>query len=331
MSTRPKSLGGIHHVTAITSSAADIYQFFTQVLGLRLVKKTVNQDDIRAYHLFFADDRGNPGTDMTFFDFGQSQKAVRGTNEIYRTSLRVKDDQSLTYWLKRFQRYQVKHEPIKELFDRKFLNFVDFDDQGYALVSDENVPGVPSGEPWHLGPVPDEFAIVGLGPVFMRVNDVELMHRQLTDVMGMNFVKKEGSLSLYDMGPKGNGASVIIDFQRLMGQAIQGYGSVHHVAFRIDNRDELDEWRVHLLTNRIPNSGFVDRYYFHSLYARIYPRILFEFATDGPGFIDQEEGYETLGEALSVPPHLKVREALIKRMIKPLNTKRSGFVFPKEY
>jgi glyoxalase family protein len=324
-------LGGIHHVTAITSSAADIYTFFTNILGLRLVKKTVNQDDVRAYHLFFADDRGNPGTDMTFFEFGQSQKAVKGTNEIYRSSFRVKDDQSLTYWLKRFQRYQIKHEPIKTFLGRKWIYFSDFDDQAYALVSDEGFPGVAAGEPWHLGPVPDEFAIIGLGPIFIRVNDFALMQRQLTEVMGMVAKDKEGSFSLFEMAPRGNGASVVIDYQRLMGQAIQGYGTVHHVAFRIKDRDELDEWRVHLLQQQISNSGFVDRYYFQSLYARIYPRILFEFATEGPGFIDAEEPYETLGESLSIPPHLKVKSELIKRMIKPLQTKRSGFVFPKEY
>ncbi|MGA0875416.1 MAG: VOC family protein [Bacilli bacterium] len=331
MSISPLPLGGIHHVTAITSSAASIYQFFTRVLGLRLVKKTVNQDDVRAYHLFFADDRGNPGTDMTFFDFGMSTKAVRGTNEIYRTSFRVKTDESLQYWLKRFQRYQVKHEPIKTILGRKWLNFVDFDEQMYTLVSDEGVEGVPAGEPWHLGPVPDEFAIIGLGPIFIRVNDANLMDTQLTKLMGLTKVAKDGSLTLYEMAPKGNGAGVIIDFQRLMGQAIQGYGTIHHAAFRIKNRDELEDWRIHLLQNHIPNSGFVDRYYFQSLYARVYPRVLFEFATDGPGFIDEEEPYETLGEALSIPPHLKVKADLIKQMIKPLNTKRSGFVFPKEY
>jgi glyoxalase family protein len=268
---------------------------------------------------------------MTFFEFGQSQKAVKGTNEIYRSSFRVKDDQSLTYWLKRFQRYQIKHEPIKTFLGRKWIYFSDFDDQAYALVSDEGFPGVAAGEPWHLGPVPDEFAIIGLGPIFIRVNDFALMQRQLTEVMGMVAKDKEGSFSLFEMAPRGNGASVVIDYQRLMGQAIQGYGTVHHVAFRIKDRDELDEWRVHLLQQQISNSGFVDRYYFQSLYARIYPRILFEFATEGPGFIDAEEPYETLGESLAIPPHLKVKSDLIKRMIKPLQTKRSGFVFPKEY
>jgi glyoxalase family protein len=325
------SLAGIHHVTAITSSAEKIYDFFTYILGLRLVKKTVNQDDVRAYHLFFADDRGNPGTDMTFFDFGLSQKAIRGTNEICRTGFRVKDHASLRYWKKRFEYKQVKHEDIKTLFGRQTLNFEDFDGQLYALFSDEGVAGVTAGEPWHLGPVPDEFAIVGLGPIFIRVNDVTLMEKQLVQVMGMRLTQSEGSFKLFEMGQGGNGASVIIDFQRMMGQAIQGYGTVHHVAFRIQDRQELDEWRVHLLAEHIPNSGFVDRFYFQSLYARVYPRILFEFATEGPGFIDDEEPYETLGEALAIPPHLRNRRELIERMIRPFNTKRSHKVFKKEY
>jgi glyoxalase family protein len=331
MSLQPAALTGIHHVTAITSSAEKIYHFFTYILGLRLVKKTVNQDDVRAYHLFFADDRGNPGTDMTFFDFGQSQRAIRGTNEIYRTGLRVKDHASLQFWKKRFAVKKVKHDDIKILFGRAFLNFEDQDGQLYALVSDEGVPGVAAGEPWHLGPIPDEFAIIGLGPIFIRINDMTLMEKQLTEVMGMRVVKREGSFTLFEMGQGGNGASVIVDFQRMMGQAIQGYGTVHHVAFRIQDRQELDEWRVHLLSHQIPNSGFVDRFYFQSLYARVYPRILFEFATEGPGFIDDEEPYETLGESLAIPPHLRNRRELIQRMVRPFDTKRSHLTFKKEY
>jgi glyoxalase family protein len=329
--TNPPTLTGIHHVTAITSSAAKIYAFFTNILGLRLVKKTVNQDDIRAYHLFFADDRGSAGTDMTFFDFGQSQKAVRGTNEIYRTSFRVKDDASLNYWLKRFNQYQIKHEPIKQFFGRKWLEFVDFDDQQYALVSDEGIPSVPAGEPWHLGPVPDEFAILGLGPIWMRVNDLDLMKQRLIDVMGMRLSQKDGSYYLFEMGVGGNGASVVIDYQRLLGQSIQGFGTVHHVAFRIADKEALEEWRLHLHQHTISNSGFVDRFYFQSLYARVYPRILFEFATEGPGFIDDEEPYETLGEKLAIPPHLRNRSELIHRMIRPLDTIRSTRIFKKEY
>lgn len=135
-------LKGLHHVTAITSSAEKNYAFFTNILGMRLVKKTVNQDDIQTYHLFFADDKGSAGTDMTFFDFPNIPKGTHGTNEIYKTSFRVPTDASLEYWVKRFDKYDVKHEGITELFGKKVLSFVDFDDQQYMLVSDEFNEGV---------------------------------------------------------------------------------------------------------------------------------------------------------------------------------------------
>src|SRR5690606_16165327 len=148
------TINGIHHITAITSSAEKIYDFFTFILGMRLVKKTVNQDDIQTYHLFFADDEGNAGTDMTFFDFKGISKAVHGTNEISRSGFRVSNNKALEYWIKRFDKYQIKHTDIKEMFGRKYIFFYDFDDQPYALFSDENLNGVKPGKPWKKGPVP---------------------------------------------------------------------------------------------------------------------------------------------------------------------------------
>src|SRR5690554_4875387 len=138
-------LKGVHHITAITSSAEKIYDFFTYTLGMRLVKKTVNQDDIQTYHLFFTDDIGSPGTDMTFFDFPGIPKGIHGTNEIYKTSFRVPSDEALEYWVKRFDRLEVKHIGIKEQFGKKTLSFVDFDDIQYQLISDELDKGVQSG------------------------------------------------------------------------------------------------------------------------------------------------------------------------------------------
>jgi glyoxalase family protein len=177
------TLKGIHHVTAITSSAEKIYEFFTYILGLRLVKKTINQDDIRTYHLFFADDRGNPGTDMTFFDFPGSRKAVRGSDEIYKTGFRVPNHKSLSYWKKRFEVKKIKHGEIKTLLGKHVLFFDDFDGQEYALFSDEGNQGVPCGEPWYKGPIPNEYAITGLGPIFIRVVNQELMDKVLVQRM----------------------------------------------------------------------------------------------------------------------------------------------------
>lgn len=149
-----KDLKGIHHVTAMTSSAEKNYAFFTEVLGMRLVKKTVNQDDIHTYHLFFADDKGSAGTDMTFFDFPNLPKGRHGTDSISRVAFRVPSDAALEYWLDRFEQLEVPHSDIKTLFGKKYLTFQDFDDQQLQLISDENNEGVAPGTPWKNGPVP---------------------------------------------------------------------------------------------------------------------------------------------------------------------------------
>lgn len=324
-------LKGLHHVTAITSSSEKIYEFYTNILGMRLVKKNVNQDDLTAYHLFFADDRGNPGTDMTFFKFKGIGKHIEGTNEISRTSLRVPSDAAIDYWIKRFKHYGVNHSPVFELFGHKAIYFDDFDEQRYALISDEKDNGVAGGEPWHKGPVPDEFAIYGLGPIFLRVANYKMMKDALVDVMQMENVDNANDLHLFYMGEGGNGASVIVEENRNLPQGRQGYGAVHHVAFRIKDREELDQWTEKFEDFGYPNSGFVERFYFKSLYVRVYPNILFELATDGPGFIDDEEDYETLGEKLTLPPHLRHKRSFVESQLAPFDTVRSNKIFKKEY
>lgn len=326
-----KNLLGIHHITAITSSAPKIYDFYTHVLGLRLVKKTVNQDDINTYHLFFADDRGNPGTDITFFDFKGTPQARHGINEISRSGFRVPSDEALSYWLKRFKKYHVKHTEIRKVFGRKTIYFYDFDDQPYALFSDENIDGVAPGTPWLKGPVPNEFAIYGLGPVYFRVNRLESMKNILEDIFNMKEVAQEGTYHLFEMGEGGNGASVIVEENLLLPPGTQGYGGVHHVAFRVADRKSLDAWADYLSKLGAPHSGYVDRYYFESVYTRLYPGILFELATDEPGFIDHEETYEILGETLALPPAFKNKRAYVESVVKPFDTIRSTKIFEKEY
>lgn len=319
-------------MTAITSSAEKIYDFFTNVLGMRLVKKTVNQDDINTYHLFFADDRGNAGTDMTFFDFQGIQKAVRGANEISRTSFRVPNDDALDYWIKRFNKYNITNTGIMELFGKKVIYFEDFDQQQYALFSDEKNVGVASGTPWLKGPVPNEFGITGLGPIFFAVNNEDRMQIVLEKGLEMRKSKTENNYVLYEVGEGGNGASVILDIVATdIGQARQGYGGVHHVAFRVKDKDVLFDWINYMDNLGFRNSGFVDRFYFQSLYVRMYPGILFEFATEGPGFIDDEEDYEILGETLALPPRYRNEREYIESVVRPIDTVRSTKTFPKEY
>ena len=326
-----KKLNGMHHVTAITSSAEKIYQFFTQILSVRLVKKTVNQDDIQTYHLFFADDRGNAGTDVTFFDFPGAMKAIKGTNEIAKTSLRVPNDASLNYWKKRFDFYGITHDPIKVLFGIQMLEFRDFDDQEYVLISDEKDHGVKPGIPWSKGPVPDEYSIRGLGPVFFRVNNPEFMHRVLSEKLTFTKTNEDGNFALYQTGLGGNGGSVVVETRRDLPQGRQGYGGIHHVAFSVDDETDIQSWIAELNRLGAGHSGFVDRFYFKSLYTRLYPGILFEFATDGPGFIDDEEPYETLGEILALPPKFRNQRDKIEKLVRQIDTKRSDKVYNKEY
>lgn len=323
-------LKGLHHVTAITSNAEKIYDFFTNILGVRLVKKTVNQDDIKTYHLFFADDVGSAGTDMTFFDFPGTPKGVHGTNEISKTSFRVPDDAALEYWLKRFDRLQVKHTGIKEQFGKKTLSFVDFDDQQYQLISDEFNEGIASGTPWQKGPIPLEYAITGLGPIFIRTSYFDYFKEVLEKVFFMTEIAQEDSFHLFEMGEGGNGAQVIVEYNTVLPQARQGFGTVHHTAFRVDDRGDLEAWHQRLQGFKLPNSGFVERYFFGSLYTNVAPSILFELATDGPGFMG-DEPYETLGEKLSLPPFFEEKREQIEKLVRPIDTVRSTKNFEKEY
>lgn len=324
-------LKGIHHVTAITSSAEKIYDFFTNVLSLRLVKKTVNQDDIQTYHLFFSDDKGSAGTDMTFFDFPGIPKGSKGTNDISKTSLRVPSDTALDYWVKRFDKHNVPHKGITEQFGVRVLAFHDFDDQQYQLISDEHNVGVASGTPWHKGPVPDEFAIIGLGPIFVRVKNFDFMKGVLEKVLLFKEIAQENQFHQFEIGEGGNGAQVIVEHNELLPDAQQGYGNIHHVAFRVEDRAVLEEWIQRMNQFGFPTSGYVDRFYFESLYARVSPGVLFEFATDGPGFIDDEEDHEILGETLALPPKFRDQRKEIEQLVRPIDTVRSTKVFEKEY
>ncbi|OMD57933.1 ring-cleaving dioxygenase [Paenibacillus odorifer] len=324
-----RNLKGIHHVTAITSSAEKNYKFFTYVLGMRLVKKTVNQDDIQTYHLFFADDKGSAGTDMTFFDFPNIPKGVHGTNEIAKTSFRVPTDASLDYWVKRFDRLAVKHTGIKEQFGKKTLSFVDFDDQQYQLISDELNKGVVSGTPWQKGPIPLEYAITGLGPIFVRIADFNYFKEVLEKVMLFKEIAQEETYHLFEVGEGGNGAQIIVEHNEFLPNSRQGFGTVHHAAFRVEDRAMLDEWTERFEGFGFQTSGYVDRHFFESLYTRVAPQILFELATDGPGFMGDEE-YETVGEKLSLPPFLEPKREQIEKLVRPIDTVRSTIDFVKE-
>lgn len=314
---------GIHHITAMAKDIKENHKFMTEVLGMKLVKKTVNQDDIDTYHTFYADDLGNAGTDMTFFDFQGNINGVHGTNEISRAGLRVKNDEALKYWYDRFEKLGIKHGEIEEEFSRKILKFEENDGQRYKLISDENDEGVEAGVPFKGSDVPEEYAIIGLGTTDIRVSYYDKFKElmiELFDFKLIEEIKEDERVGLFEIGLGGNGGRIILKEDTKSNQAIQGDGTIHHIAFRVKNREELEYWINKLNDLEIRNSGYVNRYYFESLYVRI-GHILFEVATDGPGFM-QDESYETMGEKLSLPPFLEPKREEIEKQVRPFNTKR---------
>jgi len=311
---------GLHHVTAMTNNAERNYKFFTEVLGMRLVKKTVNQDDIHTYHTFFADDKGTAGTDITFFDFPDNPKGIRGTNAITRIGLRVPNDAALEYYLNRFEELGIKHSGIVNLFGHKALPFEEEDGQRYQLVSDEHNKGVRAGTPWQEGPVPTDKAIYGLGPIEITVSYFEDFKVYLMQVYGMRVLEDGEDFSVLEIGEGGHGGQVILRNDKESRQSMQGYGEVHHVSFRVKDSEAIRWWYEKYETLGIMSSGLVDRFYFEALYSRV-GHILIEISTDGPGFAT-DEPYETLGEALSLPPFLEPKRHIIEEMIRPFDTKR---------
>ncbi|WP_274363798.1 ring-cleaving dioxygenase [Paenibacillus thermotolerans] len=319
-----KALKGQHHVSAITANAKNNYEFYTGVLGMRLVKKSVNQDDTSVYHLFYADERGNPGTDLTFFEIPNAGPTYPGTNSISLTTLRVADDEAIGYWKKRFEQLGVDHDEITRVAGRATLPFRDPEGQRLALVSDERNKGVPGGKPWERAPVPERYGIIGLGPVTLTVPKPEITASVLTDIMGFREIPGyslpgSGEVRVFETGEGGTGAEVHLAERSDLPRERPGRGSVHHVAFRVDNEEELRKWIDRISENRMPNSGFVERYYFKSLYFREPNGILFELATDGPGF-ESDEDFERLGERLSLPPYFEAQRASIEARLKPLET-----------
>ena len=310
-------LHGMHHLTAVTADAPGNHRFYTGVLGMRLVKKTVNQDDVSAYHLFYADGRASPGTDITFFDWPVGPER-RGGDSIVRTSLRVSGAAALDHWAARLDGMGVPHGPVQEADGRQEFTFEDPEGQRLALVDDG---GAGPAHPWDRSPVPPEHQIRGLGPVTISVRDPAPSARFLTEVMAMQEVRMfqaQGGIPVhvFAMGAGGPAAELHVRVEPDLAPARPGAGSVHHVAFRVPDGD-YESWAERLRRLRIPSSGPVDRYYFRSLYTREPGGILYEIATDGPGFA-ADEPMDRLGERLALPPFLEPRRAEIEAGLKPL-------------
>ena len=310
-------LTGIHHLTAISAKPRENLAFYTGLLGMRLVKKTVNQDDVSAYHLFYADGKANPGTDLTFFDFPAAPER-RGTNSISRTGLRVAGEKALGYWRDRLKQAGGVTGDIVEVDGRLTLPFEDGEGQRLVLVDDG---GAGSASPWERSAVPAEHQVRGLGPIVLTVRSLARTASVLTEVMNMRRVRDYAAhgahIDVFAMGEGGPAAELHVLEDKESPMAGQGAGAVHHVAFRTPDDAQYHAWTQRLSELGIRHSGEIDRFYFRSLYFREPNGILFEIATDGPGFA-ADEPMESLGEKLALPPFLEPRRAEIEAGLKPI-------------
>jgi len=310
-------LTGIHHLTAISARPRDNLAFYTGLLGMRLVKKTVNQDDVSAYHLFYADGKANPGTDLTFFDFAAAPER-RGSNSISRTGLRVAGEPSLGYWRDRLRGAGVDVGDVVEVDGRLTMPFQDGEGQRLVLIDDG---GAGAAWPWERSPVPAQHQIRGLGPIVLTVQEMSRTAFVLTEVMNMrrerDYAAHGAHIHVFAMGEGGPAAELHVIEQKDAPPARQGAGGVHHVAFRTPDEPQYHAWAHRLTELQIPNSGEIDRFYFRSLYFREPNGILFEIATDGPGFAT-DEPMEALGEKLALPPFLEPRRREIEAGLQPI-------------
>ncbi|HUZ89647.1 MAG TPA: ring-cleaving dioxygenase [Candidatus Acidoferrales bacterium] len=314
-------IAGIHHVTAVTGAAGQNVRFYTEVLGLRLVKKTVNQDDVSAYHLFYGDAVGTPGTELTFFDWPQSPAARPGATTIAPIALSVADEHGLNWWSDRFRSLGVRSGPAKEEDGHLRLPFLDPEGQRLELVADGSAIETVG---WEQSTVPEAVSIRGFNDVTVTSAQPEMTLRMLAEVMGFEITSERelpdggGQITVFGTGRGGAGSRVRVVSPGGVEVGAVGIGGVHHVAFRAADDDEQGRWRTHLLAAGLRVTPVIDRYYFHSIYFREPGGALFEIATDGPGFTADEDEAQ-LGTHLALPPFLEPERARIEAGLQPIS------------
>lgn len=309
---------GHHHISMVTKNANENNHFYKNVLGLRRVKMTVNQDDPSMYHLFYGDKTGSPGTELSFFEIPLVGRTYRGTNAITRIGLLVPSEESLHYWKERFETFDVKHGEITTYANRPALQFEDAEGLRLVLLV-SNGEKVEHWETWEKSEVPAEHQIQGMGSVEMTVRRLDKMASTLTEMFGYTEVSRSEEEAIFQ-SIKGEAFGEIV-VKYLDGPTEKpGRGSIHHLAIRVKNDAELAYWEEQVIQRGFQSSGIIDRFYFKSLYFRESNGILFEIATDGPGFTVDGD-VEHLGEKLDLPPFLEDQRAEIEANLAPIEEK----------
>jgi glyoxalase family protein len=309
---------GLHHVTAIASEPQQNLDFYTEVLGLRFVKRTVNFDDPGAYHFYFGDDAGSPGTIITFFPWPHAQRGVTGVGETTHTAYSVPAG-SLDYWEERLRKAGVPVERTGKRFSEDVLTLADPDGMKLELVAHADAPEV---TPARYADVPHEYALRGFFGVTLLERSLEATEATLK-MLGFAKVAEEGNRVRFASpagASLGNHIDVVVDPQAGYGRP--GAGSVHHIAFRAKDDAAQQEWLAEI-GKHLSVTPVQDRQYFHSIYFREPGGVLFELATDNPGF-GIDETPEALGEALRIPARLEGRRALIEARLLPITLRQSS-------
>ncbi|MFC7156456.1 ring-cleaving dioxygenase [Halomarina halobia] len=305
------TIPGIHHVTSIASDPRENVDFYTEVLGLRLVKRTVNFDDKFTYHLYYGDETGTPGTILTFFPFVGATRGTVGVGQASATAFVVPPD-AIDYWLDRLDDLDVDRDDPEQRFDETVIPLRDHDGQPLELVAGES-----SVEPWAEGPVLAEYAIRGFHGVTLHSADPESTAAVL-ETMGYEREASDGDRVRYRA--PGDRASVVDLLAREGPRGRQGVGTVHHVAFRTATDETQREWRERLTNAGLSVTPVKDRQYFRSIYFREPGGVLFEIATDAPGFTRDEDAAE-LGSDLKLPPWLEADRETIEKQLPPISTR----------
>lgn len=308
------TIPGHHHISMLTKDAKANNHFYRDILGLRRVKMTVNQDDPSMYHLFYGDKTGSPGTELTFFEMPYAGQTHRGTNAITKIGLLVPSEESLLYWKVRFEQFGIAHSDITRYAQKPALHFEDAEGLRMALlVSDDEAV---QWEVWEQSDVPKAHQIRGMGAVEITVRRLEKLAVTLTELFGYQELYRSAGEALYQSVEGQAIGEIIVKF--LDGPTEKpGRGSIHHLAIRVRNDEELAYWDAQVKARGFQTSGIVDRFYFKSLYFRESNGILFEIATDGPGFTI-DGNIETLGQQLDLPPFLESRREEIEQQLQPI-------------
>jgi glyoxalase family protein len=313
-------LAGLHHVSALSARIRESNDFYTRVLGMRPLIRTVNQDEPSMYHLFYGDGAGRPGSEMTVFDLPLAAPERPGNHSISQTAFRVAGEASLAYWAERLAELGVSNRPAEERGGRRMLDLADPVGTQLTLVDDG---GAGEGTPWAESPVPAEYQVRGLAHIEITVPELEPTRLFLEEALGLRFDRRyeaaggtggEG-VHVFAMGDGGPDAEVHVVVHPRQPRARYGSGGVHHVALRVPVDGEISAWAERLTELGHHHSGVVERFYFTSVYVREPNGILFELATDGPGF---EVDGPLDASVLRLPPFLEPRRAEIEAALKPL-------------